>query len=349
MSAAKAAKAKKSKTSKGGFGSKPSPELQKAFRAAGSADANVAIPAQRMFAEALTLPLQQGILNGDIVTDLYAPVELEPGVKWEMPLDFIAPGTEGTYIAYAIPNVGRIPERSIEGDYVKIPTYRIGASLDVTLRYLEEGRWDIAGRMLQVLEAMFTRKMNTDGWRVLLAAAKARNLAVYDNEATAGLFTKRVVSQLRTAMRRNMGGNSSSVNKGKLTDLFVSPECYEDMLNWDLSQVSDEIRTKIFLGGPLAQIGDISIHDLDELGEGQEFQQYYVNTLGGTMSGSKLEIVVGLDADNTKLDTLIMPIKKKAQIWEDPSYHRQGRASLYGWAEMGFGSCDSRRLILGQV
>jgi hypothetical protein len=90
-----------------------------------------------------------------------------------------------------------------------VPTYDVGASIDWALKYSRDARWDVVGRAMQVLEAMFVRKANDDGWHTILAAGVGRNLVVYDDAATAGLFTKRLVALMKTVMRRNAGGNST--------------------------------------------------------------------------------------------------------------------------------------------
>jgi hypothetical protein len=82
----------------------------------------------------------------------------------------------------------------------------------------------VNARATQVLEAGFVKKMNDDAWHTLLAAGVDRNILVYDADAAAGQFSKRLVSLLKVVMRRNAGGNSASVKRGQLTDLYVSPE-----------------------------------------------------------------------------------------------------------------------------
>ena len=42
-----------------------------------------------------------------------------------------------------------------------------------------------------------------------------------------------------------------------------------------------------------------------------------------------------------------MPVKAQLEIFEDPTLHRQQRAGYYGFAEIGFGVLDNRRVILG--
>jgi hypothetical protein len=328
---------------------RPSDEFISLLRKSGDADINVAAAAQREFAKALELPLRKGVLVGNILGDIFETINVEAGSTTEFPLDLVSPGLEGEHVAYTNPGHGRIPERSVEGDYVMIPTYSIASSVDYLLRYAREARWDIVARAMQVMEAGFTKKMNDDGWHTLLAAGVDRNILVYDGDATAGLFSKRLVSLMQTVMRRNSGGNSASIGRGRLTDIYVSPEALEDIRNWGFDQVDETTRREIYTaptgGAPITRIFGVNLRDLDELGEGQEYQQFFVNELGGAVQASDLELVVGLDLSTR--DSFVMPVKEQLQVFEDPTLHRQQRAGYYGFAELGFGVLDNRRVILG--
>jgi hypothetical protein len=332
---------------------KPTAEMIDLLRQAGDNRYECATAAQLELAKALTLPLRQGILKGDIISGIYEPVYFAPGTAVEFPLDFIAPGTERDYVAYTVPAQGRIPERHVEGDFVMVPTYEVGSSIDFAMKYARDARWDIVGRAMQVIEASFTRKMNDDGWRTLLYAGYGRNLTVYDDAATAGLFTKRLIALMKTVMRRNAGGNSTSVNRGQLTDVYVSPEAMEDIRSWDLSQVDDFTRREIYLAGTgneefgQTSLFGVRLHDLDELGVGQEYQNYAINTLGVSLPGSKTELVVGLDL--SKGDSFVMPWRQEIEVFEDPTFHRQRRVGFYGFGEYGFSVLDSRRVLLGAL
>lgn len=328
---------------------RPSDEFIALLRKSGDADVNVAMAAQREFAKALELPLRKGVLVGNILGDIFETINVEAGSTTEFPLDLVSPGLEGEHIAYTNPGHGRIPERSVEGDYVMIPTYSIASSVDYLLRYAREARWDIVGRAMQVMEAGFTKKMNDDGWHTILAAGVDRNILVYDGDATAGLFSKRLVSLMQTVMRRNSGGNSASVGRGRLTDMYVSPEALEDIRNWGLDQVDDVTRREIYAapegGAPITRIFGVNLRALDELGEGQEYQNFFTNELSGQVQSSDVELVVGLDQSTN--DSFVMPVKQQLQVFEDPTLHRQQRAGYYGWAELGFGVLDNRRVVLG--
>lgn len=332
---------------------KPTPEMLELLRKCGHNDENIARASQRELAVALTLPLRQGVLNGDILGDIFTTVEFQPGASIEFPLDFLTTTNVGEFVSYTIPNHGYIPQRHFESDFLMVPTYRVGCSIDWNLKYMKEARWDIVGRAMQVLEAAFVRKDNQDGWRTLIAAAAGRNIVEYDNAATAGLFTKRLIALMQVTMQRNAGGNTTSMNRGKLTDLFVSPESHQDVLSWDLTQIPDAVRQQIFMNwdqGGLTKLGPVVLHDLIELGVGQEFQLYYTGSLAGTMPVDKVEIVVGMDLFNR--DSFVSPLRVadgELEIYEDITLHRQQRAGLYGWKGSGFAVLDNRRLLLGAM
>jgi hypothetical protein len=325
----------------------PTPEMDQVLRQAGSLIKEDSLGATAELAKALELPLRKGVMSGDILDGIYEAIRLAPGASAEFPLDFLAPGTESDFVAYTIPNHGRIPERTVEGDYVMVPTYDVGASIDFLLKYARDARWDVVGRAMDVLQGQFVKKMNDDGWHTILSAGVDRNILVYDADATAGYFSKRLVSLMKTIMRRNGGGNSSSINRGQMTDLFLSPEGLEDIRNWGVDEVDDITRRDLITkeGGLLTRIFQVNLHDIDELGEGQEYQVYYSTDLGGTLPGSKKEIVVGLDLSSN--DSFVMPVRQEVQIFEDDTLHRQRRAGMYGWAEHGFAVLDNRRVLLG--
>ena len=325
----------------------PTPEMNQVLRQAGSLVKEESLGATAELAKALELPLRKGVMSGDILDGIYDAVRLAPGASAEFPLDFIAPGTEKDFVAYTIPNHGRIPERHVEGDYVMVPTYDVGASIDFLLKYARDARWDVVGRAMDVLQGQFTKKMNDDGWHTILSAGVDRNILVYDADASDGYFSKRLVSLMKTIMRRNGGGNSSSVNRGQMTDLYLSPEGLEDIRNWGVDEVDDITRRELITreGGLLSRIFQVNLHDIDELGEGQEYQNYYSNDLSGSLPGSKKEIVVGLDLSSN--DSFVMPVRQEVQIFEDDTLHRQKRAGMYGWAEHGFAVLDNRRVLLG--
>jgi len=325
------------------------PALTDLLIRSGSNHKETSLAANAEIAKALELPLRRGLMSGNILDGIFEPIQLAQSATPEFPLDFLAPGTEKDFVAYTIPNHGYIPERHVESDYVMVPTYDVGSSIDYLLKYARDARWDVVGRAMEVLEGSFVKKLNDDGWHTLMAAGVDRNIVVYDSDANASQFTKRLVSLMKTVMRRNGGGNSASNNRGMLTDLYVSPEAMEDIRNWGIEQVDETTRREIYTAadGSINRIFGINLHDLDELGVGQEYQLFYSSTLGASMPSGKTEVVVGLDL--RKNDSFIMPVRQEVQIFEDDTLHRQKRAGFYGWAEQGFAVLDNRRVLVGAL
>jgi hypothetical protein len=326
---------------------RPSQDFIDLLKRSGNSDKAVALDAQREIAKALELPLRKGIMFGDVVTGIFEKMVLEPGSSPEFPLDLLAPGTERDYTAYTNPGHGRIPEKHVEGDYVMVNTYGITNSIDFLLRYAREARWDIVARDMQVLEAGFVKKINDDGWHTVLAAAVDRNILVYDGDAAAGQFTKRLISLCKTVMLRNGGGNSVTAT-GRLTDFYLSPEAIEDVRNWGIDQLDDTSRREVYQsadgGAPITRIFGVNLTGLFEFGDGQEYQTFFTSDLAGSLGpNSDVELIVGLDLNAR--DSFVMPVKREVEIFEDEALHRSQRQGYYGWAEIGFGVLDNRRVL----
>lgn len=322
---------------------------------AGSKSLAVADAAQQTLAAALQVPLREGVLTGNIISNIFTRDDIKGKSTGEYPIDLYRPDNASDFRAYVIPNQGRIPERHVQGDYIKVPAYDIGSSIDFLLRYAEEANWNVVGRAMEVLEAGFTKKMNDDGWHTLLYAGFDRGILVSDANAAAGQFTKRLISLMKLGMRRNAGGNSTSLNRGKLTHLFISPEAMEDIRNWGVDEVDEVTRRDIFVAedGTYNKIFGVTLVDLDELGDDQEYQSYYETVVAvgasnsGMASATDVEIAVGLDL--SKNNSFIMPVREDMVVFNDPAMHRQRRFSVYGWASLGFGVLDNTKILISSL
>lgn len=325
---------------------RPSDELLSYLKLSGSSDQAVAQQAQRKIAQAITEPLRQGIMYGDVTGNIFNRMTLEPGASPEFPLDLLAPGTERDYTAYVNPGHGRIPERTIESDYVMIHTYSITNSIDFQLKYAYEARWDIINRATRVMAAGFVKKINDDAWHTILAAALDRDVLVYDDDAANGQFTKRLISLGKTVMLRNGGGNSATAT-GRLTDMYMSPEGIEDVRNWGIDQLDEVSRREVYQsaenGAPITRIFGVNLNGLFEFGDGQEYQTFALSDLGGALASGDVELIVGLDLNQN--DSFVMPIKRPLEIFEDMNLHRSQRQGYYGWQDCGFAVLDNRRVI----
>lgn len=334
---------------------KDAKEMTELLKKAGSNNKEEAIASRRAIAAALTTPLRQGVLTGDTVSGIFAKDVYEPSQRIEYPVDFYRADNASEYVAFTIPAEGKIPSRRVEGDYVTVPTYDIGAGIDFLARYAKEARWDIVARALEVLEAGFTKKINDDGWHIIMAAGFDRNLVVGDANAAAGQLTKKLISLMKLVMRRNAGGNSTSLNRGKLTHVYLSPEALEDIRNWGIDQVDEITRREIYVAGDgtFNKIFGITLVDLDELGENQEYQDYYANVIAagapndGLASATDVELLIGLDL--TKKDSFVMPVREELTIMEDETLKYSRRMGFIATESHGVACLDTRRVLLGSI
>src|SRR5688500_3994934 len=110
-------------------------------------DPQIALSAQYEFAKAMSLPLREGVLDGDIITEIFTPHQMPAGQTTDdFPVDLLAPGTEDEFIAFTNPGAGSIPYRQVEGDYIKLQTFGIANSIDWLLRYARAANWNVVGR-----------------------------------------------------------------------------------------------------------------------------------------------------------------------------------------------------------
>lgn len=328
------------------------PEQLENLAKAASSDKPTAEKYSYELAKAIELPLRKGELPGDIIKGIFTQTPVGATCSTlEIPMDLIAPGTEDEIVAWAMPNHGYIAAQMYAGDYVQVPTYRIGAGAGCLLKYIRDAQWDVVSRLREVIKTKFVKKMNDDGMHVLLSAGADRGVVVYDADAANGQFTKRVLSLAKLVMRRNGGGNSSSTNRRRLTDVLLSPEAMEDIRNWGVDQVDEMTRREIYNasddGSSVNRIFGVNLIDLDEFGDNQEYQLYYENVLSGTMPSGDIEVMLGLDLSHA--DTFLMPVRQDVEIHTDETLRRSGRFELWGDAEVGFASLDARNLILMSV
>jgi len=320
-------------------------QFQKVF----SNDPVESAQAAREIITAVELPIRKTLLEGPILDGIYEPMDFTTNPNVRFPLDLLTPGDEDEFYAYVHPGEGYIPMKRVEADYLMVPTYQIANSIDCSRRFIRDANWPVIQRMLEVLEAGFFAKMNDDGWQTIISAGVDRNVIVNDPNAAAGQFTPRLITLLQTFMRRQGGGNSGTVDRAKLTDLYVSPEAMMDIRAWTLDLVPDIVRAQIYNSAETDEttIFGVRIKALDELGEAQEYQNYFANTLGGSMAASDVEIVVGLDRQRN--DSFIHPVREELMLFEDNLLHRRGLFGFYGHTEIGFAVLDSRRVLLGSL
>lgn len=314
-----------------------------------SSDENVAYAYQRKIAKALELPLKDEVKEGLLVEEIFermdVPNYLGSSIPFPTALFNFQDGVN--YKAFAVPKCGFVPYNTLEGDEVRVPFYEIANGLDTCLEYIEQGRWDVVADIYAGIRAGFYQKMNDDGFHAILSAADSRDIVVQDSAATAGVFTKKLISDLGIRMIREGGGNTGSVNRFQLTDMFVSPEALGQMYNWDEAELDPvtrrEMNSKSMYDGVM--LFNIRIRPLEEFGVAKEYQTYITGTLGRALTGGDTEYVLGMDLSKRNRG-LVMPVKKDLELFEDQNLHRANKWGIYGRMNLGFAQLDPRLSML---
>lgn len=325
---------------------KPSQEALDLLRTCANGDPAIALPAQHLLAQGVGEVVRKGILDGDTIGGIFERIVLEPGAQANFPTDLMAPGSEARFIAFDLPQHGRVPERHVEADELLVKTFKVGNAIDIDIDYAEDARHDVVGRALEVLRDGFIQKNNTDGWTVILSCAADRAITIEDTAAGSGTFTKELAAKLKTGYLRNVGGN---MTRGGLTDMYVSLEAIEDLRASTLTEFDDITRREILLAGEnaLPTLYGMVLHPLQELGVDQSYQTIY-DSLGGSLGtdgAGDEELVIGLDLATN--DSFKNPVRKDLMVFEDDALHRQQRMGWYAWMRHGFACLDNRRVIAG--
>lgn len=309
------------------------------LRATAGYDDN-SIKSRQALAQVMEKAWQAGVLEPDLLGTIFTRIDLPPGVEAKFPLDFYSSSNEDAYEAFVVPKEGAIPDRAIEGDELRVPTYKIANAISWGLDYARDARWDVVARAIEVFTNGFVRKMNDDGWHVILRSA-ASNSVSSDSSAASGTFTRKLITEMQTDMKRLTGNRN-----GQLTDVFMSPEAIASLRNFNYDDVDEQTEREI-IQGRIPVLYGVRLHELQELGYGQEYDAWLTGTQGASVATSDREFVVGLDL--SKRDQFVMPIRETMKMFDDPTLHRSMKMGVYGWMELGFAALDSRRAILGSL
>ena len=218
--------------------------------------------------------------------------------------------------------------------------YEMSSSVDILQKYLREARVDVIMRMVDVLANSIIKKVKDDSWQTIIYAGTDRSVVFYDEHAT-GKFSKRLVSEMKMGMRRGCG-NPTSMYRGRLTDLYISPEAREDTKNWQMIGGDTGLVTQIF---------NVNLHSLEELGAGQEYQNFYENELKGTLPKGSNQICVGLDLSKGHASPfqISRPLhKSKWEIFHNSELLRERKLGFDLKGQISIACINNQAVLLGR-
>lgn len=344
-------------------------QLKELFKA--SANGNTV--AGKELAQAITVPILQQVRLASLARQLFSVQILEPGAQASYPIadDLEAP-------VWILPKVGYVPQNFVEapGEEVYVPTFRIASSMDWSIIYARDGRVDIAQRAMRTVVRAIIDYEEESAWRLLMPAVTSNfpgkgllgprpaPIVEITGGPAAGFLSKELINQMKVRMERN---------DRTLTDLYVSPEDMADIAEWGESQVDEFTRRDIFLSGGMNGILGVKLHKVRQLGATGKYNingntsQYGIFRANGSQTFSDLVLsnpnvvdangavttpgetqILGFDL--TSNDSLVMPIRKELEFYDDtPNLFRSGRAGFFCDEEVGLAILDTRMLCMGII
>ena len=329
--------------------------------------------ALRAFAAALTTPILQKLELDSIMRQMFAVENLGPGAQASYPVaeDFEVP-------VWILPGLGRAAQNFIEGigEEVFVPTFTVNASADWKLTYARDSRIDVAQRAAMRVAKDLANYEEECGWRVIVPAATSafsgkgllgsRPAPIYEIAAAstgAGYLSKELINKMMVGFKRT--GRT-------LTDLYVAPEDAADIREWTDTDIDPVTRREIFQAAGMGKIWNVTLHEVQHLGatgmynindSTSEFGKFLadgtdafnaytldnanITAADGTVSTLGETQIYGFDM--TTNDSLVMPVRKQYEAWDDPTLLRSQKAGFFGWADFGMACLDSRMLGMGVI
>jgi len=141
---------------------------------------------------------------------------------------------------------------------------------------------------------------------------------------------------------------------------------------WTDTDIDPVTRREIFQAAGMGSIWNVSLHEVQHLGAtgmyningstaqfgkflasgGEVYNSYTldnpnVTAADGTITTLGETQILGFDLSVN--DSLVMPIRKEYEAYDDPTLLRVQKQGFFGWAEMGFACLDSRMIGMGVI
>ena len=348
-------------------------KMKELFRATANVQTAEGLAAYQAFAAALTIPILEKIELESIMRQLFTVEPLEPGAQASYPIaeDFEIP-------VWVLPGLGYIAQNFIEGigEDVVVPTFTIDAAADWKISYARDSRISIPQRAAARAAKDLANYEEECGWRVIIPAATSsfsgkgllgsRPAPIYEINPTstgAGYLSKELINKMIVGFKRT----------GRmLTDLYLAPEDAADIREWTDTDIDPITRREIFTASGMGKIWNVTLHEVQHLGavglyninsNDSEYGKFTVDGTGsynsytpdnanktsadGTIDTLGETQILGFDLSTN--DSLVMPIRKEYEAFDDPTLLRRQKQGFFGWAELGFACLDSRMLGMGII
>ncbi len=344
------------------------------------ADSNklIAAEAQEAFAAFISPVIQTVLLQKVVSNSIYTTVEFSENDRPTIPIDLYLNTGENYIRTWSQTVPGGLPTNVVQGtqEYT-FTVFPLDSAITFDKSYAKQARLDVVTAGMERMINEIGVKQDRNGWTVLLTAL-AQAVSPVDGSSNviaatkAGQFSIDDISRLWTKIARMyesyIGGTPATTVPVGLTDLFVSPEVMGNVRGFAYNPVNvrggytsngtettqpsvalpDNMRNNIFNSGGMAEIFNVTLHQMVEFGTGQIWNKIYDNAYAGSFDPATQQIAVGFDLTRPVfLKPTVVEDENGGQVVVKPDDQYVTRSEKIGyWARTRQGYCvlDSRAL-----
>ena len=313
---------------------KNTPEQVALFKAMASKDRLKAAQAQEMFAGLISPTIGQILNQTDTTTLFYKSFTYNEEDTPTLPVEPLLGHTENELSVWSNSVAGGLAQNQVYAPTAEVlmTPYRLDSAISWSKKFNLKSRLDVISMYLTRLAQVILIKRNRNAWSVVLGAlAGASNdgIANVVRSDTAARFTLADLNHMFTRIRRQNAswvGGTPENNVGKLTDLVMSPEIYEQIREFAYNPVNttaalgasaagagnvvalpEAERAKMFAGGTIDSLFGVRLMQMNEFGVAAPYTVLFDDLAGSTSyakndkSGGAVfaptsDLVLGLDA-----------------------------------------------------
>lgn len=299
------------------------PERVELIKSMASDNKVVAEQARETFAALISFIAEKVLNQKATVNAIYRDLPFNENDRPSIPVDIFLGAAENYVRIWSQTMPGGLPTNHIQGlNEFTFNVYELDSAVSFNKSYLKQARLDVLTMAIERMVNEIAVKQERNGWSPILGAlaTDTTNGQSHVIDATqAGRFLVHDLNRLWTKIARMYtsyvdGTPDGGVPTG-LTDLFISPEVYEDVRAFAYNPVNtvggidstgtesadpnialpDGVRENIFRSGGLAEIYNVVLHPMVEFGKNQKYNTLFDNFYQGSFDPTTQEVAVGLD------------------------------------------------------
>lgn len=265
-------------------------------------------------------------------------------------------GAKEVPMAWVAPGVGNAPRRSLEGDEVYVPIFKIHGRVEWLMDLAADARFALIEESNFYMVEQLKELENAVGWNLIKACAADEtfpsNNAVQIGSSSSidlstgqGYFSKQLFSEMMFA---------ADIARRNITDIYASPRTLFDIFNYWGSQYTGGGNATSYA----SYLPDGAAEEIYRKGapvSGDKNGEYVMNYMGVRFHKVYNTDIVGndkvyaFDLSGSRSRFGVMPIRQGLVTYEDPIAVTEYKVGYFGFMREGFGILDPVNMIVGTI